>query len=152
MRVGIGYDIHQLEDGRPLILGGIEIPFNRGLKGHSDADCVLHAIIDSLFGAAGLGDIGEHFPDTDPQYAGADSTKLLTAALKKISDAGFCPVNVDINVHIEKPKLGEYKRKMAKRISKLLNIPSENVNIKAKTSEGLGPIGVGDAIAGLGRL
>lgn len=147
MRVGIGFDIHRMEEGRPLVLGGVAIPFERGLKGHSDADCVIHAVIDGLFGAAGLGDIGERFPDTDLQYSGANSADLLAIAVEEVVSAGFRVVNVDINVHIEKPKLSTYKRAMAERIAKLMAVEPTTVNVKAKTAEGLGPVGLGEAVA-----
>lgn len=147
IRVGIGYDIHRLVVGRKLILGGVEIPFARGLLGHSDADVVLHAISDAILGAAGLPDIGELFPDTDPRYKDADSRGLLRGAVEKVRAAGWIVGNVDVIVHAEKPKLSEYKRKIAESVSDLLGIGAERVSIKAKTNEGLGEVGRGDAVA-----
>ncbi len=147
VRVGIGYDLHRLEAGRRLVLGSIVIPFEAGLVGHSDGDVVLHAVIDALLGAAGLPDIGEQFPDTDPAYAGADSAELLRTALQKVRSAGHVPLNVDIVVHAERPKLSAYKQPMRAAIAGLLGRPVDYVNVKAKTHEGLGPIGNGEAIA-----
>ena len=147
VRVGIGYDLHRLEAGRRLVLGSIVIPFEAGLVGHSDGDVVLHAVIDALLGAAGLPDIGEQFPDTDPAYAGADSAVLLRTALEKLQTAGLVPLNVDIVVHAERPKLSAYKQPMREAIADLLGRPVDQVNVKAKTNEGLGPIGNGEAMA-----
>ncbi len=147
VRVGQGYDLHRLEPGRRLILAGVSVPFEKGSVGHSDADVVFHAVIDALLGGAGLGDIGEHFPDTDPDYKGIDSAVLLQLALKKIRDAGFSPVNVDLTIIAEKPKLSDYKSAMLKNLSEQLDLDQTAVNIKAKTNEGLGPIGRGEAIA-----
>ncbi|HRX85129.1 MAG TPA: 2-C-methyl-D-erythritol 2,4-cyclodiphosphate synthase [Phycisphaerae bacterium] len=146
-RVGIGYDLHRTAEGRRLILGGVEIPFERGLAGHSDADVLLHAVTDALLGASSLPDIGELFPDTDPAYRDADSAKLLTAALERVRSAGFAPHNVDCVVHAEQPKLSAHKRAIAARIAQLLGLPPERVNVKAKTGEGVGAIGTGAAIA-----
>jgi len=147
VRIGHGYDLHRLEPGRRLILAGVSVPFEKGLAGHSDADVVFHAVIDALLGGAGLGDIGEHFPDTDPDYKGLDSAVLLQLTLKKLRDAGFAPVNVDLTIIAEKPKLSDYKSAMLKNLSEQLDLDHAAVNIKAKTNEGLGPIGCGEAIA-----
>ena len=147
VRVGQGYDLHRLVEGRKLILGGVEVSSKVGPAGHSDADVVLHAVIDALLGAAGLGDIGEHFPDTDPAYAGIDSGLLLARALDKVGQGGYRPVNVDVTIIAEKPKLKEYKPAMRQRLAKMLDLAEEAVNIKAKTNEGLGEIGKGEAIA-----
>ena len=145
-RVGLGEDVHRLVAGRPLILAGVAVPHDRGLAGHSDADVVLHAVTDALLGAAGLPDIGELFPDTDPAHAGADSGVLLTTALARVREAGWQPVNVDVVVQAEAPKLSPYKRAMADRLAGLLGVPATCVGVKAKTAEGLGPVGAGEAI------
>ena len=146
MRIGHGYDIHRLVPGRPLILGGIKIPYDKGLDGHSDADAVLHAIADSFCGACALGDIGEFFPDTDAKFKGANSSDLLTTIMAAITDASYRPSNIDINVICEMPKLQPFKIAMRERISELTGLPLERVSLKARTSEGLGPVGQGDAI------
>ncbi|MCP4708071.1 MAG: 2-C-methyl-D-erythritol 2,4-cyclodiphosphate synthase [Planctomycetes bacterium] len=146
-RIGIGYDIHRLIPDRKLILAGVEIPCELGLSGHSDADVVLHAVTDALLGAAGLGDIGEMFPDTNPDYKDADSAKLLIHALAQINTAGFTPVNLDTIIIAEKPKLTTYKPQMRRRLAQLLKLDENEINLKAKTNEGLGPIGAGQAIA-----
>lgn len=146
MRVGLGYDIHRLVEGRDLILGGLKIPFDRGLLGHSDADAVLHAVTDAVLGALGLGDIGEHFPDNDPRWKGADSRKLLAAAVSMAKDRGFCVVNVDLNVVAEAPKLKPHKEPMRRSIAELLGIPADRVSVKAKTREGLDAVGRIEAI------
>ena len=147
MRVGIGFDIHPLVEGRRLVLGGVAIDYERGAAGHSDGDVLLHAIIDALFGAAGLGDIGEHFPDTDLAYRGADSANLMREAVQRVRTAGFTLVNIDANVIAEAPKLGPLKEAMGRRIAELLDVDPSRVSVKAKTAEGLGPIGRGEAIA-----
>jgi 2-C-methyl-D-erythritol 2,4-cyclodiphosphate synthase len=147
IRVGIGYDIHRLEEGRRLVVGGIDIPYERGLVGHSDADVVLHAVTDAVLGAAGLPDIGELFPDTDESYRNADSGKLLETAMERVRGTGFAVGNVDIIIHAEKPKMSPYKRPMAESIAALLGVPPEAVSVKAKTNEGMGPLGHADAIA-----
>ena len=147
VRVGHGYDLHRLAAGRKLILAGVEVASDVGPVGHSDADVVLHAVIDALLGGAGLGDIGEHFPDTDPAYAGIDSGLLLEEALDKVGQGGYTPVNVDVTIIVEKPKLKDYKPAMRRRLAKMLNLAEDAVNIKAKTNEGLGPIGEGKAIS-----
>ena len=146
-RVGIGYDVHRLVKGRKLMLGGIEVPHTHGLKGHSDADVVLHAICDALLGAAGLGDIGEHFPDTDPQYKGIASSLLLKKANQEVIDKGYKVSNVDVMIVAEAPKLQEYKSKMRFHIAFELAVDEAQVNIKAGTHEGLGFIGAKQGIA-----
>ena len=147
MRVGIGHDTHRLVEGRPLVLGGVTISYTHGLAGHSDADVVLHAVADALLGAAALGDIGELFPDTDPQYNGADSTNLLREVLNRVHAGGWQPVNVDLIIHAERPKLGPYKLAMRDRIAELLGLAPNVINVKAKTGEAVGPIGRGEAIS-----
>jgi len=147
MRIGFGYDLHRLVKNRKLILGGIEVPFGKGLLGHSDADVLLHAITDALLGAAGLGDIGEHFPDTDKKYKDISSAVLLQKASALINKEGFTIGNIDAVIVLEKPKLSAYKEKMRERIAQILNIPKANVNVKAKTNEGQDSIGKGKAIA-----
>lgn len=146
-RIGIGYDIHRTQAGRPLLLGGVEIPHERGLMGHSDADVVLHAICDALLGAAGLGDIGELFPDTDPAYKDADSRELLRNVVTRIQAAGLEIGNVDLVIHAEAPKLGPHKPRIRSSISELLDLPESAVGLKATTNEGLGEIGRGEAMA-----
>ena len=146
-RVGIGHDVHRLESGRKLILGGIEVPHTHGLSGHSDADVVLHAICDAILGAAGLGDIGEHFPNTDSQYKGIKSSILLKKVIQKAHDAGWALENVDVMILAQDPKLQEFKPKMKYHIAQELNIDKAQVNIKAGTNEGLGYIGAREGIA-----
>ncbi|MFH1874669.1 MAG: 2-C-methyl-D-erythritol 2,4-cyclodiphosphate synthase [Pseudomonadota bacterium] len=146
-RIGIGYDIHKLVEGRKLILGGVEIPFEKGLLGHSDGDALLHAIADALLGAASLGDIGQHFPDNDPAYKNADSKELLKTVAKLISENGYQVVNIDSNIIIQKPKLAPYLDKMSQTIAEILNIEQDQVNVKARSNEGLGDIGQGLAAA-----
>jgi 2-C-methyl-D-erythritol 2,4-cyclodiphosphate synthase len=146
-RVGVGYDIHRLVDGRPLKLGGVEVDHPQGLLGHSDGDVVLHAVADALLGAAGMPDIGELFPDTDPAYEDADSRALLRTVMERLSQAHVAPVNVDCIVHAESPRISPYKRRMAETIADLVNVPIDAVSIKATTNEGLGPVGTGHAIA-----
>jgi len=146
-RVGLGWDLHRLVEGRPLILGGVEIPYEKGLLGHSDADALAHAVTDALLGACGLPDIGECFPDTDPAYENADSLLLLSRAVKMAADKGYAVVNCDCVIVCQKPKLAPYKREMAARLSKALGVREDQVNIKAKTAEGLGPEGEGQAIS-----
>lgn len=146
-RVGIGHDVHRLEFGRKLMLGGIQVPHTHGLSGHSDADVVLHAIGDAILGAAGLGDLGEHFPDTDGKYQGAASSLFLKEINKKASDAGWSVENVDVMILAQEPKLQEFKPKMKYHMARVLNIDPSKVNIKAGTNEGLGYIGAQEAIA-----
>jgi len=141
MRIGIGYDAHRLVEGRALVLGGVTIEHNLGLLGHSDADVLLHAISDAVLGAVGLGDIGRHFPDTDPAWKGADSRKILEAVCGMTREKGYRCGNVDAVVVAQKPKLAPYMDVMCSNVAACLGIPVENVNIKATTTEGLGPEG-----------
>ena len=145
--MGHGYDLHRLVKGRPLILGGLEIKHAKGLAGHSDADALIHAAIDALFGAARLGDIGEHFPDTDERCKNISSVALLAKAAAMVAEAGYAVVNVDATVIAERPRLGAYKTAMAEKIAEALHIEPGKVNVKAKTNEGLGEVGKGRAIA-----
>ncbi|MCX7896462.1 MAG: 2-C-methyl-D-erythritol 2,4-cyclodiphosphate synthase [Rhodocyclaceae bacterium] len=147
LRIGQGFDIHALVEGRPLILGGVTIPHETGLAGHSDADCLLHAIIDALLGAAGLGDIGGMFPDTDPAWRGADSQRLLALALARIKEAGWRVVNVDATVIAQAPRLSPYIPAMRANLAAVLGLAVERLNIKAKTMERLGALGRGEGIA-----
>ena len=146
IRVGEGWDIHQLVAGRKLILGGIEVPHTTGLLGHSDADVLLHAITDALLGAAGLGDIGRHFPDTDAQFRGADSAVLLAEATRRVRAAGWQIGNVDSTVIAQAPKLAPHIPAMVARIAQTLDVALDRVNVKAKTAEKLGPVGEGRAM------
>lgn len=146
-RVGIGTDLHRTEAGRPLILGGVRIESPFGLAGHSDADVVLHAIIDALLGAAGQPDIGELFPDTDPQWRGANSAGLLAAVLARIRTASFAVVNVDVTIHAERPKLSAHKEAIRDSLSRFLGIPRGRIGVKAKTGEGIDAVGRGEAIS-----
>ncbi|MBW8715983.1 MAG: 2-C-methyl-D-erythritol 2,4-cyclodiphosphate synthase [Variovorax paradoxus] len=146
IRVGEGWDVHQLVAGRKLILGGVEVPHTTGLLGHSDADVLLHAITDALFGAAGLGDIGRHFPDTDAQFRGADSAVLLGEAARRVRAAGWEIGNVDSMVIAQAPKLAPHIPAMCQRIAQVLGLAPEQVNVKAKTAEKLGPVGEGRAM------
>ena len=138
MRIGHGYDVHKLVEGRPLILGGVEIPYEKGLLGHSDADVLLHAVSDALLGAAGLRDIGYHFPDTDPAYKGADSLELLKQVSQKVTQKGYKIGNVDVTLIAQRPKVGAYIPKMEEKIANALRIDLDRVNVKATTEEGLG--------------
>ena len=146
LRVGEGWDVHALVPGRRLVLGGVEIPHTAGLLGHSDADALLHAITDALLGAAGLGDIGSHFPDTDPTFKGADSAVLLAEALRAVQAAGWQVVNVDSAVIAQAPRLAPHREAMRARVAQVLGLAPDCVNIKAKTAEKLGPVGQGLAI------
>jgi 2-C-methyl-D-erythritol 2,4-cyclodiphosphate synthase len=146
---GIGWDSHRLVEGRPLILGGVTIPFDRGLAGHSDADVVAHAVTDALLGAAGLGDIGEHFPDTDARWAGADSLELLRAVVGLVADARHVIAHVDTTVVMERPKLGRHKAEIRAALAAALGVPVERVNVKASTGEGMGFVGRGEGVAAL---
>lgn len=146
-RVGHGFDVHALVAGRRLILGGVDIPYERGLLGHSDADVLLHAITDALLGAAGLGDIGRHFPDTDPRYAGADSRVLLRAAVAKVREAGWRVGNVDATVIAQAPKILPHAPTIVANIAEDLDLPAAQVNLKGKTTEKLGFTGRGEGIA-----
>ena len=138
MRIGHGYDVHKLVENRDLILGGVKIPFEKGLLGHSDADVLLHAVSDALLGAAGLRDIGYHFPDTDPAYKGADSLELLRQVAKKISNKNYRVSNVDVTLIAQQPKVGKYIPEMMTNIAEALGIALDRVNVKATTEEGLG--------------
>lgn len=146
-RVGIGYDSHRFVPGRPLVLGGIEIPHSAGLMGHSDADAVTHALIDALLGAAGAGDIGQLFPDTDPTWAGANSIELLRQAVKRVRAQGYQPVQADITVIAEAPQLGPHRARMVAALAPVLGLGESAISIKAKTNEGMGWIGRGEGIA-----
>jgi 2-C-methyl-D-erythritol 2,4-cyclodiphosphate synthase len=144
---GLGWDIHRLVDGRPLILGGVTVPFEKGLLGHSDADVLCHAVTDAILGAAGLGDIGEQFPDTDPAYKGASSLILLGRIADLVREKGWAIVNVDATVICERPKLSVYKEAIRESLAETLAIPADRVSVKAKTKEGLGPEGTGEAVS-----
>jgi len=145
-RIGEGWDIHALVTGRPLVLGGVTIPHTHGLLGHSDADALLHAITDALFGAAALGDIGRHFPDTDPAFRGADSVVLLQEATRRVRAAGYEIGNVDATIVAQAPKLAPHLPAMQERVAAALGIAAAQVNVKAKTAERMGPVGEGRAI------
>lgn len=147
MRIGHGYDVHRLVSGRDLILGGVKIPYALGLDGHSDADVLLHAVMDALLGAAALRDIGYHFPDTDPTYKGADSMKLLEAVGQKLTAAGYRVGNIDVTMIAQKPKLKEYIPQMTQNIARALDIPVGWVNVKATTEEKLGFTGSGEGMS-----
>jgi len=146
-RCGIGYDLHRLEEGRPLIVGGVKLPFDKGPVGHSDGDVLAHAVCDALLGAAGLGDIGTHFPDTDPKWKGANSLLFLKHAKKLLDDKKFAIEYVDAVVILEKPKLGPHFSKMREVLAKSLGVPLEKIHLKAKTNEGVDAVGRGEAIA-----
>lgn len=150
MRVGIGYDVHPLVKGRKLILGGVTIPFEKGLKGHSDADVLVHAVCDALFGAASLGDIGLHFPDTDPKYKDVSSIELLAKTFQMVKAEGFSILNIDATIFAEAPKLSPYRSAMQQNIASTLKLEPDQVNIKATTTEGLGMIGSGAGIGAMG--
>lgn len=147
MRIGMGYDVHKLVEGRPLIIGGVNIPYEKGLLGHSDADVLVHAIMDSVLGAAGLGDIGQHFPDTDDEYKGADSLKLMEAVAKLIDKENMLVGNIDATIIAQKPKMAPHIGQMRENIAKALGIDKSQVNIKATTEEGLGFTGEGMGIS-----
>jgi 2-C-methyl-D-erythritol 2,4-cyclodiphosphate synthase len=146
---GIGYDCHRLITGRPLIIGGVRIEHDRGLEGHSDADVLSHAIIDALLGAAALGDIGEHFPDTDPHYKDADSLVLLRVTVERLREAGCLPMHVDATVVMERPKLGPAKAEIRTRLAEALSLEPGHVNVKATRGEGMGFIGREEGVAAL---
>lgn len=146
-RVGFGYDIHQLVEGRPLVLGGVKIPYHKGLLGHSDADCLMHAVVDALLGAVGLQDIGHYFPDTDPANKDKASKFFLEGALKEICKKGFKVINVDTTIIAQEPRLSAYMTEMQRNLSQLLNIKPEAVGIKATTNEKMDATGRGEAIA-----
>lgn len=145
-RIGQGFDIHKLTKGRKLILGGIEIPFEKGLLGHSDADCLIHAIIDSIFGALALGDIGSHFPDTDMKYKDADSQILLKEAIKIMEEKDYNLINLDTTVKIQAPKMRPYIDSIRENIAKIFGVDIDKISVKAKTMEGMGIVGEGDAV------
>ena len=147
MRVGIGYDLHRLVEGRRLILGGVHIPFAKGLDGHSDADVLTHAIIDALLGAAALGNIGQHFPDTDAAFKDADSIDLLKRTVGLVRDAGYCIGNIDANVIAQEPRLSPHIEGIRDRLAQALGIDRDRVSVKAKTNEHVGPEGRGEAIS-----
>ena len=147
VRCGIGYDLHRMAEGRPLIIGGITVPFDKGPVGHSDGDVLAHALCDALFGAAGLGDIGTHFPDTDPKWKGADSLKFLERARILLDEENFKIEHVDAVVILEKPKLGPHFPKMREALAKSLGVAPETIHLKAKTNEGVDAVGRGEAIA-----
>jgi len=147
MRIGHGYDVHRLAPGRDLILGGVKIPYELGLDGHSDADVLVHAVMDALLGAAALGDIGKHFPDTDPAYKGADSCELLRIVGEKIADAGYRVGNIDVTMIAQKPKLKDHIPQMRRNIATVLGIFMTQINIKATTEEHLGFTGDGSGMA-----
>ena len=149
MRTGIGYDIHRLVPGRKLVLGGVTIPYDRGLSGHSDADVLLHAICDALLGAAGLGDIGSIFPDTDPSYKDMDSMLFLEKTNAMLVERKYGVANIDSIIFAEAPRLSPYRERMAENIARAISVKSEAVNIKATTAEGLGAIGRGEGIAAM---
>ena len=143
MRIGHGYDVHRLVEGRDLILGGVKIDYEKGLLGHSDADVLLHAVSDSLLGAAGLGDIGKHFPDTDPQYKGADSLELLRIVAQRVQEAGYRVSNIDVTMIAQRPKLAPHIPQMRLNIAAAVGIAADRVNVKATTEEKLGFTGEG---------
>jgi 2-C-methyl-D-erythritol 2,4-cyclodiphosphate synthase len=147
MRIGQGYDVHALVPGRKLVIGGVTIPFERGLAGHSDADVLIHAVCDALLGAAALGDIGRHFPDTDPRYEDADSRVLLREVAAKVRGAGFSIANLDATLHVEAPRMAPHIPAMIANLSADLGLKAGQLNVKAKTAEGLGAIGRGEGIA-----
>ena len=145
-RIGLGYDIHRLAEGRPLVLGGVEIPFAKGEVGHSDGDALLHAITDAVLGASALGDIGSYFPDTDEKWRGADSKKLLSLAWHAVKKSGWQLQNLDCVIKMQKPKFIPHREKVRNTIAKIFGVPQERIFVKAKTAEGLGDVGRGDAI------
>ncbi|HFD2051961.1 2-C-methyl-D-erythritol 2,4-cyclodiphosphate synthase [Clostridium perfringens] len=147
MRIGMGYDVHKLVENRDLILGGVKIPYEKGLLGHSDADVLLHAIMDSLLGAAALGDIGKHFPDTDPKYKGADSIKLLEFVGELLNINNYKISNIDATIIAQRPKMAPHISTMRENIAKALNIDLDQINVKATTEEGLGFTGSGEGIS-----
>ncbi len=147
IRVGLGHDVHRLVSGRKLVLGNVPIEFDRGAEGHSDADVLLHAIVDALLGAAGLGDIGEWFPNTNPNWAGADSQIFLRKTLEEVHLRGWTLANLDCTIWAEQPKLTPYKPKIKQRLAELLGMEVESINVKAKSGEQVGPVGRGEAVA-----
>lgn len=147
LRVGIGYDVHRLVEGRPLVLGGVRIEHERGLEGHSDADALCHAIIDALLGAVALGDIGRHFPDADERWRGADSLELLRQTVRMLDSRGFVVGNVDSVIVAEAPRMAPYVSRMRERLAEALSVDVDSISVKATTDEGLGPVGRREAIA-----
>lgn len=147
MRIGFGYDVHRLVEGRPFILGGVEIPHEQGLAGHSDADVLLHAVADALLGAAALGDLGAHFPDTDEEWEGADSRELLRQVTKEVQEAGYAPHNVDATVLLERPKVQSHIVEMRDTIATVLVLDRDQVSVKATTGEGVGFVGREEGVA-----
>ena len=147
MRIGHGYDVHRLVEGRDLILGGVKIEYEKGLLGHSDADVLLHAVSDALLGAAGLGDIGKHFPDTDPQYKGADSLMLLRVVAQRVKEAGYRVSNIDVTMIAQRPKLKDHIPQMVLNIAEAVGIDASRVNVKATTEEKLGFTGTGEGMS-----
>ena len=147
MRVGLGYDVHKLVEGRKLIIGGVNVPHEKGLLGHSDADVLIHAVMDSILGALALGDIGKHFPDTDEKYKGADSMKLLEFVYNLINEKGYGIGNIDCTIIAQSPKMAPHIQNMRENIAKALNTSIENINVKATTEEGLGFTGTGEGIS-----
>jgi 2-C-methyl-D-erythritol 2,4-cyclodiphosphate synthase len=148
-RTGLGYDSHRFADGRRLVLGGVEIPHERGLAGHSDADVLTHAVIDALLGASGLGDIGEHFPDSDPRHAGADSIELLREVAALVARERFTVAHVDATIVLEQPRVAEHRAAMRARLAEALGVDPHAVNVKATTGEGMGFVGRGEGAAAL---
>ena len=149
MNIGIGYDVHKLVAGRKLVLGGVEIPFEKGLLGHSDADVLVHAVCDALLGAAAMGDIGLHFPDTDPKFINISSLKLLAETNAMVRSKGLTIVNIDTVIFAEAPKIGPYRNKMQKMLARTVEVDPGCINIKATTTEGLGIIGSGEGIGAM---
>jgi len=147
MRIGLGYDIHPLVTGRKFILGGVVLPFDKGPKGHSDGDCLYHALTDAILGALGLGDIGRHFPDGDPKWKDADSAVFLTEARRLLEEKRLQIENIDANLHLEAPKLVPHLPAMTKNLAALLRVPEDRINLKAKRGEGLDAVGRGEAVA-----
>ena len=147
MRIGHGYDVHKLTENRDLIIGGVKIPYEKGLLGHSDADVMLHAVSDALLGAAGLGDIGKHFPDTDPKYKGADSLELLRIVAQRVGEKGYRVSNVDVTMIAQRPKLKDHIPAMVRNIAAAIGIGEDRVNVKATTEEHLGFTGSGEGMA-----
>ena len=147
LRIGHGHDSHRLEEGRPLILGGVTVPFDKGLVGHSDADVLLHAVTDTLLGALALGDIGDWFPNTDPQWKGVDSAVFLREAVNAIQERGWSIANLDCTIFAERPKLAPWRKRIQENVAELLCVSADQVNLKAKTGEKVGPIGRGESIS-----
>jgi 2-C-methyl-D-erythritol 2,4-cyclodiphosphate synthase len=149
MRIGTGYDVHRLVAGRPLVLGGVTIPSEKGLLGHSDADVLVHAACDALLGAAGLADIGHHYPDSDVQYKGIYSIELLQRTYRMVQDRGYTLINMDATIFAQAPKLAPYREVMQRTMTQALQVPMDRINIKATTTEGLGQVGTGEGMAAM---